>query len=465
MRKLLTLTAAAALVAAFGFTGTAKAEVFFPFDTDLVAYWPFDDTTADDQAPADSNNDDGTFVSGATTTNSSLPPVVPNTNVLDVTTNGARVEVPDSSELNITGDITVAAWIKPAAFPQDDFAHLVFKGANSPFNVQYLLAYDPSGRKPRFLVADDVMQLGNLCQAIGDTDITANTWHHLVGTFDASTGDVKIYLDGVLDGSVLASPCNVIAGTIPNAEDLGIGSNANDGITSSQLDGLMDEVRIYDAALTGPQIATLHSSVAVFKELVDATEGTNVGDAGDLDLKEEWEFVMKVTVANNTSQDLTNASLRDPLPGDLELGDETSGTGASACPDDASVLLVDASGAPGKDVNTSPTTITRRNTDKCIIDWDIVSGAAGDDKLAPGDFVMLTITASTDVNPAGIRKGDAVTFQEYTSGTTHCINQGAELSGTLATVGSIVVQSNGLEVSIGDTLPDDVAFVTHDDCD
>ena len=266
-------------------------------------------------------------MSGGTTTTSNLAPVFSNVEVLDVTGDGARVEVPDSSELNITGDITVAAWINPATLPQNGSTHLVFKGANSPFNVQYLLAYDGTGNKARFLVNNDTGFNGDFCQAVGATDITANTWHLLVGTFDASAGDVKIYLDGALDDSLLASDCNVIAGTIANAEDLGIGSNANDAITTFQFDGLMDDVRIYERVLNLAEIQILNSGKALPDPYADEVafdgidntscggdcrnaagdavgppdgDGAGLGDLGFLDLA----FTNNTCLVNSTDLDV-----------------------------------------------------------------------------------------------------------------------------------------------------------------
>ena len=55
MFKIVTLTAAAAFALAAGFAGPASA---IDLTNGLIAHWPFDDGSADDQAPADSNDDD-----------------------------------------------------------------------------------------------------------------------------------------------------------------------------------------------------------------------------------------------------------------------------------------------------------------------------------------------------------------------------------------------------------------------
>ena len=468
MSRLATLTAAAALALAVGFAGTAKAEVFFPFDTDLVAYWPFDDagdTTPNDEAPAGAVADDGTFNFDADyeslrTNSGSLPPVAPNADSMELDGTDDYMSASGvSADLNQAGDFTIAAWV--ALNADGGINSIVMKEPDNternygfiiwPNRVTLAVSFDAGVADGGGSGACDV---GNqTCWATGGTAFVdgpnpLGTWRHIAGVYDNTAKTLKVYLDGVLDGTFTIL---TLGDPKLNNQDVWIGARPP-FTPADDTDGLIDEVRIYDVALSDDDIATLHSSVAVFKELVSAEE-IGGGDT-TLDLNENWQFVMKVTVANNTTDDLTNFSVRDPLPGDLELGDETSGT-VNACNEAFIGALTEGGDEPG-----TATAFARGGSDKCIIDW--VFGSA---VLNPGEVATLTIDASTDLNPRQFKKGpkEGQSFQEYTSEGINCINQGAKLTGTLDST-PVIIRSNGLQVEDGDTLPDDVAFVTHDDC-
>src|SRR5438309_440173 len=75
---------------------------------------------------------------------------------------------------------------------------------------------------------------------VGNTILTTGVWHHVAAVFDGS--QIRIYLDGVLDGSMTAA-----YGLGPGTGNLRIGARA---ISETHLfDGKIDEVRVSAAAL------------------------------------------------------------------------------------------------------------------------------------------------------------------------------------------------------------------------
>ena len=79
------------------------------------------------------------------------------------------------------------------------------------------------------------------------TDITTKSWHHIAGTYDAKSGQAKVYLDGKLDRK------GKLGGTITaNNDVLWLGWGAG-----PFLDGRMDKVRISNVARTGDEIRVL----------------------------------------------------------------------------------------------------------------------------------------------------------------------------------------------------------------
>jgi len=81
-------------------------------------------------------------------------------------------------------------------------------------------------------------------------DLTTDQWHHVAATFDGQ--EVRLYLDGALD-SVHPTPGMVLGAT---ASDLTLGADFPGG--DEYLDGTLDDVRLYDGALSAGDIATLY---------------------------------------------------------------------------------------------------------------------------------------------------------------------------------------------------------------
>ncbi len=81
--------------------------------------------------------------------------------------------------------------------------------------------------------------------------VTTNAWYHLVGTFDGAT--MNLYVDGVLHASG-SHPYPVDYGTSPMF--FGTSGETWDG----RLAGTLDELSLYDRALTAQEVAVLYAS-------------------------------------------------------------------------------------------------------------------------------------------------------------------------------------------------------------
>ena len=106
---------------------------------------------------------------------------------------------PSSTSLNITGPITVEAWIKLNSI-----------GAYQIILSRESYLQEGMGGGYRLTITDtgklrlDLFQTHNtFTTAIGTTTVTTGAWHHVAGVFDGS--QMRVYLDGVMDGSVSSS--------------------------------------------------------------------------------------------------------------------------------------------------------------------------------------------------------------------------------------------------------------------
>ncbi len=86
----------------------------------------------------------------------------------------------------------------------------------------------------------------------GTTIINDGNWHHLVAVRDASSGENRLYVDGVEE--TVSTPN--YTGNFANSEVLTIGYYAN----SYHTDGLVDEAAIHDRALTTTEIQQYYNN-------------------------------------------------------------------------------------------------------------------------------------------------------------------------------------------------------------
>ncbi len=154
---------------------------------------------------------------------------------------GSGVLVPSSSALNPTDAITLDAWVNPSSYP--NFAPTVIRKDTNPEATQYSL-----------LIGDGQITGVAHCK-INNTTLTGglvplNQWSHLACTYDSQTQNIRLYVNGVQVDSGEPSP-----GPIPTASgDLAIGMEGSNG---GNFDGLIDEVEVFNRALTQTEIQSI----------------------------------------------------------------------------------------------------------------------------------------------------------------------------------------------------------------
>ena len=84
----------------------------------------------------------------------------------------------------------------------------------------------------------------------GDVNITDGQWHHIAATYTAG-GSMKVYKDGVEVGS------ETISGSISYA--LGNGFTIGTMQGGRRFQGTIDDVRVYNRALSGAEIVKLYT--------------------------------------------------------------------------------------------------------------------------------------------------------------------------------------------------------------
>lgn len=158
---------------------------------------------------------------------------------------GDRVVVPDSPSLN-PSQITVETWVNLRRLAPIDYwdnQFLIYKGDDRMQGSYYLSQNSQDGDQFHFYLGAN-----SIDQVIAHTpnlNLETNRWYHVARTYDGS--NLKIYVDGVLQG---ITPANI---TIGNTGLLTFGYH---NMTDWEyfLDGLMDEIRIWNVAKTQDEI-------------------------------------------------------------------------------------------------------------------------------------------------------------------------------------------------------------------
>ncbi|HTZ17347.1 MAG TPA: LamG domain-containing protein, partial [Dissulfurispiraceae bacterium] len=94
---------------------------------------------------------------------------------------------------------------------------------------------------------------GTPYHVISSSPLTGNSWHHVAGVFDSSSGVSKVYIDGSLSNTF---------SSIPGLPDSIILPYEIGGFSAygSNLDGLIDEVAIFNQALSGTDVQSIYNA-------------------------------------------------------------------------------------------------------------------------------------------------------------------------------------------------------------
>ncbi|HEY9114790.1 MAG TPA: LamG-like jellyroll fold domain-containing protein, partial [Bacteroidales bacterium] len=211
----------------------------------LVSHWAFDENSGTIAV------DSSTYIANdGTLTNGPLRKTGIKGNALEFDGQNDRVECGEDTVMDMgTGDLTISSWVKMDA-SQLSYPTIVSKGGTSNSNAGYW--FFVSDTKIKFIMGDGAERLSTYSPIINIYD---NAWHHLAVSIDRD-GDAVFYLDGVITGTYDVTSFN--GKNISNPErQLTIGS----ALTSSTtfLNGKIDDVRIFNAALTQAEILAFAS--------------------------------------------------------------------------------------------------------------------------------------------------------------------------------------------------------------
>ena len=166
--------------------------------------------------------------------------------------------------------LTVQAWIAPRMFEWDDPKAVdngnarptgIISQTNKANNQGFLLGYERFGRLTfQVGTGDDWLEIWTN----GD-NLQKYQWNLVTATFDAAAGEMALYLNGEMVASRSVEKDAQIAGAKRTTLVVGRAVEA-ERLTAGYLNvasGLIDEVKLYSAALSGQEIADYYKGVTV----------------------------------------------------------------------------------------------------------------------------------------------------------------------------------------------------------
>lgn len=181
-----------------------------------------------------------------------------------------------SSFINGLSDVTIMAWIKSDTGNATD---MVIAGEDKGCKL-----WLGAGNIPKFTVRI----AGNSTATVSYSTIKLGEWHHITGKYQSATGLVQIYVDGMpYSSSNFSSTGEYIEVSSDTNNYFEVGRLSSNVSDKQYFKGDIDEVRVFDIALTSDQIGKLVyqeiennsgnvGGVVVSKPITDVTTGSAI---------------------------------------------------------------------------------------------------------------------------------------------------------------------------------------------
>ena len=230
--------------------GVSFAQTCTPSPSGMVSWWPGDGNANDIVG-----GNHGTLQNGAAFAAGKVGQAFSFDGVDDF------VRIPISPSLQtVSNAITIDMWVKLNSLPSTRPVPFSGPGAlllnNHIQNFGSPVSGVTSSVNPSGAVTFQTRLNNICCQAVTSNGVLQiGIWHHIAGVWDGA--NLRLYIDGTLDNIVPAS------GTLQMNRDIFLGINADNffgGIIANQVDGLIDEVEIFNRALSAAEIQAIFNA-------------------------------------------------------------------------------------------------------------------------------------------------------------------------------------------------------------
>ena len=209
---------------------TPELSAQIPTDS-LVAWYPFNGNANDSSGKGNNGTPTGVaFVNGGQ-------------GIFAQFTSTSYIEVADNASFDFSNapGVTIETWVRQE---QATNGYIIMKmGTAGLIDDEYALNILSDGTPQGAFYNVQITSISKL---------TLNTWYNVVLIWDQTTGNISLYINGVLDHTISSSITSIQNTTVP----LRIGKILHSG--SNGFIGSLHEVRIYNRALSESEIDTLN---------------------------------------------------------------------------------------------------------------------------------------------------------------------------------------------------------------
>jgi len=227
-------------------------------DASTVGLWYFDEKTGTTAKDSSVNGNNGTIALSYEWLSSDCPKIGANTvtlstgSALDLEVAGSygTVDCSDSASFqNISSAVTIETWINMSAVGSSAKGYIACKqrgGSSGPYYIKI------DGATSALDVGVEVASTAN--KVIGATALQINTWYHAAMTYDSSTKELKVYLNGAQDGSLTLTAAVPTLTNVNNSRSFWIGTQDLLSTMTEKFFGMVDDMAIYNRALSAEEI-------------------------------------------------------------------------------------------------------------------------------------------------------------------------------------------------------------------
>ena len=196
----------------------------------LVAAYSFDEGAGTVVNDLSGNGNTGTLVNATWSSSGKFG------SALSFNGTNSRVTINDSPSLHLSNAMTLEAWVNPTVVTSA-WRDVIYKGGNDNYLIEGTTNHSAVPGGGATIGTTDLITFGT-------APLTVGTWTHLAVTYDGSL--VRFYVNGVQ-----ISSSGITGAILGSNSQLQIGG---DSVFGQFFAGLIDEVRIYNVALSATQV-------------------------------------------------------------------------------------------------------------------------------------------------------------------------------------------------------------------
>jgi len=220
-------------------TSTDNTVTYNP-QSGLVAAYSFEEGTGTTTADSSGNNNTGTLSAGVTWTTGRVG------NAVAFNGTSGDITINEAPSLDLNGSFTLSAWVNPASVSGTGTLLIKETTVGCGYFLQIANGQIASG-----------FNNGSGCVEHDTTNanLAAGNWYFLSIVLDHSSNTYNTYLNGNLLSSAAETGVPV-----PNTQPLVLGRSGCSGCGFERLNGILDEVKVYNRALSASEVQTLFNA-------------------------------------------------------------------------------------------------------------------------------------------------------------------------------------------------------------